>query len=135
MDTQVSKGESAMSYWDSKVFSRIYRRIQKFSQRHPEQMINVLETARREFYALEDSLKMLGKPLSMQAPRTEEPVITEDTPPIEVEDEIIRVAGMSIRESEWRELMEIQKVKGVAKTLTPDQKMFLYLKSLFRGDR
>ena len=127
-----------MSYSSSKLFQKIYRKWQKRKQRNKFNG-NVLETAKKEFYALEDSLKMLGKPLhiqssSLRGERIEK--ITEEppAPPVE-EDETISVLGMSMKNNKWKELMLEQRNVGTAKTLTPDQKMFLYLKSLFKNDK
>jgi len=136
VETQISEGESAMSYWDSKVFSRIYRRIQKFSQRHPKQDIDVLQQAKKEYYALQDSLKMTNKPLHIQSTgSSEEPPITESKPPIDDIDPYVMVGGKSFRQSEWDTLKQIQKDAGTSPTATPDQRLTAYLLSLFRDEK
>jgi len=116
---EISKGESVMSYWKDKTFTTIYRRIQKEAQRHPEQSINVLAQARREYYQTKDSIKLVsGKYTPTPTNNLNRNVTTEKVeeppaPPIE-EDKIVNVAGMRMLESEWTEIKRIFKGGTIA---------------------
>jgi len=138
-----------MSYWESSIFKRIYKKWQKRRQRGNFNG-SVLETARREYYQTVDSVEMVkpkdtrresqsnfnvlgfkdGKTFKKDFKDRVIEQIKEEPP----EDPIIKVAGTSMRESKWKELMQIQREKGTAPTLSPDQQLTKYLLSLFRDE-
>lgn len=103
-----------MSYWKDKTFTAIYRKIQKQAQRHPEQAIDVLQQAKREYYQTQDSVKLVsGKeytPTSSNLGKEITPEkVEEDKPPVDIEDPIIRVAGTSMYQSKWEKVKQAYK--------------------------
>jgi len=97
VETKIPNGESAMSYWDSKVFSRIYRKWQKRISRHPDHYFGrPIEMARKEFFALKDRVADKGKPLNMQPQKEVYHEVTEPAPVDE--DPIIHVGGMAMHQ-------------------------------------
>jgi len=101
----------------------------------------VLQQALTEYYETQDSVKLVsGKYTPTPTNNLGNAIVTEKVekdkppaPPIE-EDPIIRVAGTSMRESDWNRIIAVQALAGTAPTLSPDQQLTKYLLSLFRDE-